>query len=129
MHALNLNHTWDLILKPSGTSIVGCRWIFIVKHNPDGTVDSLKTHLVTKGFTQKYDLHYTQTFSHIVKLNSICIIISLAANLDWPLHQLNVKNVFLHGNLIETVYMAQPLRFESKEECVCHLKKSIYGLK
>jgi hypothetical protein len=62
-------------------------------------------------------------------LNSIRIIISLAANLDWPLHQLDVKNAFLHGELTETVYMAQPLRFESKGECVCHFKKSIYGLK
>jgi hypothetical protein len=62
-------------------------------------------------------------------LNSICIIISLAANPDWPLHQLDVKNAFLHGDLNETVYMAQPPGFESKGECVCHLKKSIYGLK
>jgi hypothetical protein len=62
-------------------------------------------------------------------LNSIRIIISLAANLDWPLHQLDVKNAFLHGDLTETVYMPQPPGFESKGKCVCHLKKSIYGLK
>jgi transposase InsO family protein len=129
MHALELNHTWDLIPKPAGTSIVGCRWVFTVKQNPDGTVDRLKARLVAKGFTQTYGLDYTETFSPVAKLNSILIIISLAANLDWPLHQLDVKNAFLHGDLTETIYMTQPPGFESKGECVCHLKKSIYGLK
>jgi hypothetical protein len=51
MHALDLNHTWDLVHKPAGTSIVGCRWVFTVKQNPDGTVDRLKARLVAKGFT------------------------------------------------------------------------------
>uniref|UniRef100_A0A2N9GH48 Integrase catalytic domain-containing protein n=1 Tax=Fagus sylvatica TaxID=28930 RepID=A0A2N9GH48_FAGSY len=129
MHALDLNHTWDLVHKPAGTPIVGCRWVFTVKQNLDGTVDRLKARLVAKGFTQTYGLDYTETFSPVAKLNSIRIIISLAANLDWPLHQLDVKNAFLHGDLNETVYMAQPPGFESKGECVCHLKKSIYGLK
>jgi hypothetical protein len=129
MHALDLNHTWDLVNKPAGTSIVGCRWVFTVKQNPNGTVDRLKARLVAKGFTQTYGLDYTETFSPVAKLNSIRIIISLAANLDWPLHQLDVKNAFLHGDLNETVYMAQPPGFESKGEYVCHLKKSIYGLK
>uniref|UniRef100_A0A2N9IA04 Integrase catalytic domain-containing protein n=1 Tax=Fagus sylvatica TaxID=28930 RepID=A0A2N9IA04_FAGSY len=129
MHALELNHTWDLIPKPAGTSIVGCRWVFTVKQNPDGTVDRLKARLVAKGFTQTYGLDYTKTFSPVAKLNSIRIIISLAANLDWPLHQLDVKNAFLHGDLTETVYMTQPPGFESKGECVYHLKKYIYGLK
>uniref|UniRef100_A0A2N9HYG2 Integrase catalytic domain-containing protein n=1 Tax=Fagus sylvatica TaxID=28930 RepID=A0A2N9HYG2_FAGSY len=108
MHALELNHIWDLIPKPAGTSIVGCRWVFTVKQNPDGTVDRLKARLVAKGFTQTYGLDYTETFSPVAKLNSIRIIISLAANLDWPLHQLDVKNAFLHGDLTKTVYMTQP---------------------
>jgi hypothetical protein len=70
---------------------------------------------VAKDFTQTYGLDYTDP---VAKLNSIRIIISLAANLDWPLHQLDVKNAFLHGDLIKTVYMAQPPGFESKGECV-----------
>ena len=60
---------------------------------------------MAKGFTQTYGLDYTETFSPVAKLNSIRIIISLVANLDWPLHQLDVKNAFLHGDLTETVYM------------------------
>ena len=88
MHALKLNHTWDLIPKPAGI------------------VDCLKAHLVAEGFTQTYGLDYTETFSSFAKLNSIHIIISLAANLDWPLDQLDFKNAFLHGDLTKIVYMA-----------------------
>ena len=101
----------------------------MVKQNLDGTIDRLKARLVAKGFTQTYGLDYIETFSHVTKLNSIWIIISLATIFYWPLHQLDVKNVFLHGDLNEIVYMAQPPRFESKGVYVCHLKKSIYGLK
>jgi hypothetical protein len=124
MHALELNYTWDLIPKLAGTSIIGCRWVLTVKQNPDGIVDRLKARLVAKGFTQTYGLDYTETLSPVAKLNSIRIIISLAANLDWPLHQLNVKNAFLHGDLTETVYMAQPPGFESKGD-VCVISRNL----
>uniref|UniRef100_A0A2N9FCZ8 Reverse transcriptase Ty1/copia-type domain-containing protein n=1 Tax=Fagus sylvatica TaxID=28930 RepID=A0A2N9FCZ8_FAGSY len=87
-----------------------------VKQNLDGIVDRLKARLVAKGFTQTYNLDYTETFSLVAKLNSICIIIFLAANLDWPLHQLDVKNACLHGDLTETAYMAQPPRVRVQGE-------------
>jgi hypothetical protein len=91
---------------------------FRVKQNLDGTSDRLKARLVAKGFIQTYGLDSTETFSLVAKLNFIRIIISLAANLDWPLEQHDVKNTFLHGDLTEIVYMAQLLGFESKGECV-----------
>ena len=62
MHALELNHTWDLIPKPAGTSIGCCHWVFIVKHNNDGSIDHLKARLVAKGFTQTYGIDYTEIF-------------------------------------------------------------------
>ena len=91
---------------------------FRVKQNLDGTSDRLKARLVAKGFIQTYGLDSIETFSLVAKLNFIRIIISLAANLDWPLEQHDVKNTFLHSDLTEIVYMAQLLGFESKGECV-----------
>ena len=76
---------------PQGKSIVGCKWVFIVKYKADGSVERHKAHLVAKGFTQTYGIDYTETFAPVAKLNTIRILLSLAANSDWPLHQLDIK--------------------------------------
>lgn len=85
---------------------------------------------MTKGYTQTYGIDYQETFAHVAKINTIRVLLSLAANLDWPLHQLDVKNAFLNGDLAEEVYMDLPPGFNNnKEGSVCRLKKALYGLK
>ena len=71
--------------------------MFTVKHKTDGTIDRYKARLVAKGFTQTYGIDYEETFASAAKMNSIRILLSLTTNLDWPLHQLDVKNAFLNG--------------------------------
>ena len=87
---------------------VGCKWVFIVKYKVDGTVERYKARLVVKGFTQTYDIDYTETFAPVAKLNTIRVLLSLVANLDWPLHQFDIKNAFLNGELEEEVCMMLP---------------------
>ncbi|KAI9161053.1 hypothetical protein LWI28_014025 [Acer negundo] len=130
LNALEKNRTWEISWLPDGKKTVVCRWIFTVKHKVDGSVERLKARLVAKGYTQAYGIDYQETFAPVVKLNTVRVLLSLAANLDWPLHQLDIKNVFLNGDLEEEVFMEFPPGFEPKDKIsVCKLQKSLYGLK
>ena len=102
MQALEKSDTWSLVELPQGKSVVECKWVFTIKVRPNGSIEIYKARLVAKGFTQTYGIDYTETFAPIAKLNTIRVLLSLAANLDWPLYQLDVKNVFLNGKLEPT---------------------------
>ena len=131
MDALNGNGTWNLVHLPTGKKAIGCRWVFAVKVNPDDSVARLKARLVAKGYAQTYGVDYSDTFSPVAKMTYVRFFISLAATHNWDLHQLDIKNVFLHDDLQEEVYMEQPPGFVAQGEIekVCRLQKSLYGLK
>ena len=125
------NQTWDLVRLPEGKQAIGCRWVFKTKYKSDGFVDKYKARLVAKGFKQKEGIDYQETFAPVAKMITIRVVIALAAQFRWELHQMDVKSAFLNGDLTEEVYMEQPLGFQvkGKETLVCRLKKALYGLK
>eukprot|EP00253_Pinus_taeda_P033679 PITA_33679 len=129
-HSLLANDTWDLVPLPKGRKLVRCKWVYRTKYGPDGKVDKHKARLVAKGFLQVEGIDYTETFSPVAKMNSIRLVLSLAASLKWEFHQMDVKSSFLHGDLHEEIYMEQPIGFiQTDPSLVCRLKKSLYGLK
>jgi Reverse transcriptase (RNA-dependent DNA polymerase) len=116
---------------PPSKKTVGCKWVFTVKQNPEGRVERYKARLVAKGYSQTYGIDYDETFAPVAKMSTVRILISLAANGDWKLHQLDVKNAFLHSDLLEEVYIEVSPGFGTKQTVgkVCRLNKSLYGLK
>jgi len=131
MTTLDVNATWELVALPKDKKIIGCKWVYKIKHNADGYVRRYKTRLVAKGYAQTYGIDYEETYSLVAKMTTVKAIIVMAATKGWSLHQMNVKNVFLHGDLREEVYMEQPLGYvdQTRPNLVCRLKKALYGLK
>jgi hypothetical protein len=125
------NGTWSLVPPPPDANIVSGKWIFKNQFHSDGTLTRRKARWVIRGYSQRPGVDYNETFSPVVKPATIHIILNLALSRGWPIHQLDVKNALLHGNLNETVYCQQPPGFikPSAPNHVCLLKKSLYGLR
>lgn len=130
-NALIKNETWDLVPRPPDVNVIRSIWIFRHKEKFDGSFERHKDRLVGDGAGQEIGIDYGETFSPVVKPATIHIILSLALSKSWHIHQLDVKNAFLHGELNETVYMYQPLGFRDSKhpDHVCRLRKSPHGLK
>lgn len=130
LDALHHNHTWDLVPLPAGHKPIGSKWVFKKKYKSDGSLDRYKARVVAKGYTQVEGVDYQETFSPTAKLTTLRCLLTVAATRTWFIHQLDVQNAFLHGNLHEEVYMDPPpgLRRQG-ENLVCRHNKSLYGLK
>jgi len=99
MAALDANATWELVALPKDKKAIGCKWVYKVKHNADGSMSRYKTRLVAKGYAQSYGIDCEETYSLVAKMTTIRIIIIMVVAKGWSLHQMDVKNVFLHGDL------------------------------
>ncbi|XP_021817979.1 uncharacterized protein LOC110760101 [Prunus avium] len=120
LQAFDANHTWSLVPLPPGHRPIGCKWIFRIKYHSDGTVEHYKARLVAKGFNQREGIDFHDTFAPIAKLIIVRCLLSIAVVRHWSLHQMDVQNAFLHGDLQEEVYMLPPPGSRQQgEQVVC----------
>lgn len=125
------NKTWELVDRTTNKEVIGVKWVYKVKHNPDGTVNKNKTTLVVKGYARQPGADFNETFAPVARLDTIRILIPLASHKGWYLYQLDVKFALLNGVLLEEIYIEQPQGFvkNGKEHKIYKLKKAMYGLK
>jgi hypothetical protein len=123
------NGTWELVDLPHGRVVVNIMWIYKVKSDITGDVTRFKAWFVAKGCSQRVGLDYTETFSHVIRMASLRLFLTIAAARDLELCQLDIDTAFLYAPIKEDVYIRQPLGFSNGTSKVCHLKRCFYGLK
>jgi len=125
------NETWMLVDRPIHKKVIGVKWIFKTKLNADRSINKHKARLVVKGYSQKLGIEFTETFAPVSRLDTIKLLLALAAQNGWHIFQLDVKSAFLNGVLNEEIYVEQPDGFEKEitSNKVYLLKKTLYGLK
>ncbi|KZV42797.1 hypothetical protein F511_20248 [Dorcoceras hygrometricum] len=131
LEALDRNKTWDLVTLPRGRKTISNKWVYKIKRDDNNQVEQYRARLVMKGYAQKEGIDFNKIFSPVVRLNVVRVVLALCAVFDLHLEQQDAKMAFLHGDLEEEIYMLQPEGFgeTGKENLVCRLKKSLYGLK
>ena len=130
IEALENNEIWVVKDLSAGKKALGCKWVYKIKYNSDGTIERLKARLVILENHQIEGIDYIETFAPIAKMVTVRVFLAVTAAMNWEVHQMDVHNAFLHGDLTEEVYMKLPpgFRVESFRK-VCKLRKLLYGLK
>ncbi|KAJ0448763.1 putative RNA-directed DNA polymerase [Helianthus annuus] len=131
LQAIAKNKTWELVSLPPGKNVVGVKWVFKVKQGEDAKGIKYKARLVAKGYSQQPGIDFQETFAPVARFETVRVILSVAANMGWLVHQMDVKSAFLNGDLNEEIYLEQPEGFviPGKEKMVYKLHKALYGLK
>ncbi|KAL7294208.1 hypothetical protein TKK_0012227 [Trichogramma kaykai] len=129
MDSLKKNQVWELVNPPVNSKIIGCRWVYKIKNDAAGKSMRYKARLVAKGYNQEQGIDYQETFSPVVRYESIRLLLSLAAKESLIINQFDIKTVYLNGQIEEEIYMDQPLGSNDGTTQVCKLQRSLYGLK
>ena len=135
MHAelqvLEDNRTWVLYMLPSGRRVIGMKWVYKIKVDALNVLEQYKVRLVAQGFSQIARLDFNETWAPVVRIESVQVLLALAALFDlWIIH-IDAKTAFLNGNSDVELYIKQPEGFVDMRypNHVLRLRKSLYGLK
>jgi hypothetical protein len=129
-NSLVINNTWEIVPSPNAKfNLVGSKWVYLIKFNPDGSVKRFKSRLVAQGFSQKFNIDYFDTYAPVVAMTTIRIMLATACHFGWDVHQLDVETAFLNASVTEVIYLRSVPGYDIGVGNVLRLKKSLYGLK
>jgi len=131
LKSIRENNTWSLLDLPEGHRAIGLKWVFKVKRHAAGKIMKHKARFVAKGYASKQGVDYDEVFAPVARLETVRILLALAAYGDWQVHHMDVKFAFLNGDLQEQVYVHEPSSFAdaTQPSKVLKLNKALYGLK
>jgi hypothetical protein len=131
MVSIEENKTWTLVDPPKGQRAIGLKWVFKLKRDEHGEVVKYKARLVAKGYVQRQGIDFEEVFAPVARMESVRVVLAVAAHHGWSVHHMDVKSAFLNGELAEEVYVSQPPGFTAAghEEKVLRLHKALYGLR
>jgi hypothetical protein len=131
LQSINENSTWNLTALPAGHRAICLKWVYKVKKDENGRIIKHKARLVAKGYVQRPGVDFEEVFAPVARLESVWLILALAAHRGWEVHHMDVKLAFLNGELEEVVYVSQPPGFiaDGHEHGVYKLHKALYGLR
>ncbi|GJZ35810.1 zinc finger, CCHC-type containing protein, partial [Tanacetum coccineum] len=131
LDSINKNNTWTLTTLPPNQKAIGLKWVFKTKRDAKGNIIKYKARLVAKGYVQEQGIDFDEVFAPVARIETVRLILALAAYHGWQVHHLDVKSAFLHGELKEEVYVTQPEGFvqQGNSGKVYKLTKALYGLR
>ena len=130
IHSLEKKQVLKPSILPEGQHLLSTRWLYKVKYRQDGSLEKFKARLVARGYEQILGIDYDETYSPVVRLTSIRIVLALAAHYNLLLHTMDVDTAFLNASLEEDIYIKPPAGFNLPPGKTCFkLLKALYGLK
>lgn len=129
--SIEKKNRWQLVELAPGHKTVCLKWVFKVKKDTDGKIIKYKARIVMKGYVQKHGIDLEEVFAPVTRLETVRLLLALAAKNGLHVHHLDVKSAVLNGKIVEKVYVLQPEGFvkENSEHLVYKLIKALYGLK
>lgn len=130
LQLLKLHNIWKLVPRTDDMKVIKSKWIYNIEFNPNGLIERRKARLVAMGCYQRPGIDYNESFSPVMKMESLRTLIALAAKHNLEIHHFDVQSAYLYEDLKETIFMEQPPRFikGGEENQVCQLQKSLNGL-
>nr|GEZ00758.1 ribonuclease H-like domain, reverse transcriptase, RNA-dependent DNA polymerase [Tanacetum cinerariifolium] len=126
LDSINRNNTWELTTLPKGQKAIGLKWVFKTKKDANGNIIKHKARLVAKGYIQEHGIDFKEVFAPVARMETIRLLLAIAANNKWEVHHLDVKFAFLHGDLWRSKRRSLENTLKSLDFNKCALEQSIY---